>query len=214
MSTFAAALSLVLALEGGYVNNPYDDGGPTNYGVTQAVYDRWRREHGYTQQPVTEITREEAEAIYYAYFWRGEPEQWDDLGHPGIALYVFDMRIQHRKWATIYQPVKRVLDLHPLLGLAELHAARTHYYASLDDWPHFGKGWMRRAATVYKEAMRLEHPDGELRVDLLNVNGAWWDVGIARMVGRKIYVRGSRRHGEGWLQRFWRRVNGVDTLEG
>ena len=42
----AAALTIIAAIfhvEGGYVNNPNDPGGPTNHGVTQAV----AREHGY-----------------------------------------------------------------------------------------------------------------------------------------------------------------------
>jgi len=36
---YAQALKQVLKYEGGYVDHPKDPGGPTNRGVTQAVYD-------------------------------------------------------------------------------------------------------------------------------------------------------------------------------
>ena len=40
---FVAALPFVLRWEGGFVNHPKDPGGATNKGITQAVYDNWRR---------------------------------------------------------------------------------------------------------------------------------------------------------------------------
>ena len=36
---YAQALKQVLKYEGGYVDHPKDPGGPTNKGVTQAVYE-------------------------------------------------------------------------------------------------------------------------------------------------------------------------------
>ena len=43
---FDASLPFVLRWEGGFVDHPSDPGGRTNKGVTQAVYDEWRRGTG------------------------------------------------------------------------------------------------------------------------------------------------------------------------
>ena len=50
--------------EGGYVNNPADKGGPTCFGITQAV----ARANGYAG-PMQQLPREEAAAIYRRLYW-------------------------------------------------------------------------------------------------------------------------------------------------
>jgi lysozyme family protein len=45
-AAFEAALPFVLRWEGGFVDHPNDPGGRTNQGVTQKVYDDWRRRQG------------------------------------------------------------------------------------------------------------------------------------------------------------------------
>jgi lysozyme family protein len=54
----------LIAIEGGYVNDPSDSGGETIWGVTKAV----ARENGYAG-PMKAMTREQAKAIYRAKFW-------------------------------------------------------------------------------------------------------------------------------------------------
>lgn len=58
-ATVAAVLAAVFAHEGGYVNDPKDPGGETNYGVTLAV----AREAGYTGS-MRDLTKETASNIY------------------------------------------------------------------------------------------------------------------------------------------------------
>ncbi len=48
----------LLEREGGYVNRPADRGGPTCFGITEAV----ARAHGY-RGPISHLPREEAETI-------------------------------------------------------------------------------------------------------------------------------------------------------
>jgi lysozyme family protein len=50
--------------EGGYVNHPADRGGPTRYGITEAV----ARAHGFAGA-MAELPREEAAAIYRRLYW-------------------------------------------------------------------------------------------------------------------------------------------------
>lgn len=58
--------SAILGKEGGYVNNPADKGGPTNWGITQAV----ARAHGYTGD-MKDLTRQQALNILESDYWVG-----------------------------------------------------------------------------------------------------------------------------------------------
>ena len=66
---FRKSLAFTLQWEGGYVDHPLDPGGPTNYGITQAVYDRWRKARGLPPRPVRQIERSEVETIYLQLYW-------------------------------------------------------------------------------------------------------------------------------------------------
>lgn len=56
----------IIGREGGYVNNPDDTGGPTNWGITQKV----ARAHGYNGD-MKNLTRLQAIAILDADYWTG-----------------------------------------------------------------------------------------------------------------------------------------------
>ena len=68
-TAFAASLHFILRWEGGYVDHPSDPGGPTNKGVTQVVYDRWRAQQGLPTRDVKAIEDAEVEAIYETGYW-------------------------------------------------------------------------------------------------------------------------------------------------
>lgn len=40
---FETVMQMVFGSEGGFSNHPKDKGGRTNYGVTQATYNGWRK---------------------------------------------------------------------------------------------------------------------------------------------------------------------------
>jgi lysozyme family protein len=71
MSTdnFNQALQFTLGWEGGFSNHPNDSGGATNFGITQATYNRYRRNRKLPNQSVRLIRRHEATDIYHAYYW-------------------------------------------------------------------------------------------------------------------------------------------------
>jgi len=58
-ATIAIILASIFAVEGGYVNDPKDPGGETNYGITKQV----AREHGYTG-PMRSLPKDKAGEIY------------------------------------------------------------------------------------------------------------------------------------------------------
>ena len=61
---YAKCLAQVLKYEGGYVDHPKDPGGPTNKGVTQAVYDNWRKSQNLPTQSVRAIADSEFRLTY------------------------------------------------------------------------------------------------------------------------------------------------------
>lgn len=75
----------LLKVEGGYVNDPNDRGGETNWGVTIAV----ARENGYTG-PMRDMTREQALDIYRKqYFFRPNFDKVMTLSS-AVAAELFD----------------------------------------------------------------------------------------------------------------------------
>lgn len=76
-----AAIKFVLAYEGGYVNDPVDPGGETNFGISKKAY------------PVLDIkalTVEDATAIYRRDYW--DAIHGDELPGP-LSIAVFDCAV-------------------------------------------------------------------------------------------------------------------------
>ena len=71
--------------EGGYVNHPADRGGPTRYGITEAV----ARAHGYAGA-MAELPREDAAAVYRRLYWLRP--RFDQVAErcPRLAAELFD----------------------------------------------------------------------------------------------------------------------------
>lgn len=89
-AAFEASLPFVLRWEGGYVNHPNDPGGATNKGVTQKVYDAWRRKQGLPPRSVKEIQDTEVQAIYETGYWL--PPRCNDLQRH-LDLVQFDTAV-------------------------------------------------------------------------------------------------------------------------
>ena len=167
-SNFDDALKRVLVHEGGYVNHPADPGGATNKGVTQRVYDGWRRRHGKPVRSVKGITGDEVAAIYRQQYW--DAIRADELP-AGVDYCTFDAAVnsgpgQAAKW------LQRALSVSDdgQIGEATLAAARSQdapkvingscdrrlsMLRGLRTFRTFGAGWTRRVADVRKVALDM-----------------------------------------------------------
>ncbi|MCO4316355.1 glycoside hydrolase family 108 protein [Phyllobacterium sp. 21LDTY02-6] len=165
---FSSALANVLVHEGGYSNHPKDPGGATMWGVTQRVYDNYRKSQGKKPQPVKKINAAERDAIYRNLYWN--PIKGDRLP-AGIDYAVFDGAVnsgvsQSVKWVqralgNAYNgsidgimgdlTVKAVLAYpdHDAL-IARILDRRLAFLKALRTWSTFGRGWSNRVAQVKK----------------------------------------------------------------
>ncbi|HEY6917331.1 MAG TPA: glycosyl hydrolase 108 family protein [Allosphingosinicella sp.] len=75
----------VIAREGGYSNHPADKGGPTRWGVTEAV----ARAHGYRGN-MQDYPREEAAAVYRRLYWLRPAFDRVAALAPRLAAELFD----------------------------------------------------------------------------------------------------------------------------
>lgn len=160
---YKQSLALVLAHEGGYVNHPKDPGGATNKGVTQAVYDAYRKVNGLATQSVRYIADDEVGAIYQKQYWK--LVRGDSLP-AGLDYAVFDFAVNsgvsrankylqrligltgddvdgligNQTLAAVYEKAKQNEEAL----IAGYCANRMAFLKSLGTFPTFGKGWTRR----------------------------------------------------------------------
>ncbi len=166
---FVSALPFVLRWEGGFVNHPNDPGGATNRGVTQAVYDQWRRAQGAAPQSVKLITDEEVEAIYETGYWL--PAHSHELQTP-LDLVQFDTAVnmgvkravrflQHCAGCGVdgafgKNTAEAVAACDQGQAVIEYCKARESYYRMLAEknpkLAVFLKGWLNRLNALRKEA--------------------------------------------------------------
>lgn len=70
MASFDLAIPTILANEGGYVNDPADPGGETNFGISR---------RSYPDVDIRNLTRGEAMMIYQRDFWKYDGVQSQEL---------------------------------------------------------------------------------------------------------------------------------------
>jgi lysozyme family protein len=162
------ALKEILKHEGGYVNHPKDPGGATNYGITQRVYDAYRRERGVGIRSVKMIEIFERDTIYRVQYW--DAIKGDKLPS-GLDLAVFDFAVNSgvsRALKFLQQAVKtqkldgqfgiitkdRLNQFEGLEALINLYCdRRMAYLERLKTFPVFGRGWIARVKSVRKTAL-------------------------------------------------------------
>ena len=157
------AFELLMANEGGYVDNEHDAGGKTNYGVTQVTFDTWNRIKNRHMRGVSGITQEEAKELYKELYWyKYKCDRLPDA----LSVALFDFCVQSqppRPTKYLQESLGVVADgiignqtigaahskpLKPVIE--EYFSKRIAYYQSLPSWQYFGKGWAARVNKTKK----------------------------------------------------------------
>ena len=157
-TTFNEIIETVLEHEGGYVNDPHDSGGETNFGIAK----RW-----YPNVDIKNLTKEEAKKIYHQDYWR--PGKCDSVPSELRHIY-FDMCVNFGRKGTVKvlqqaanSKTRNKIDVDGGIGPATLksiqnlsidrvRAYRVLRFANIViDKPNqekFWLGWFRRAIEV------------------------------------------------------------------
>lgn len=166
--SFDKSLKLVLAHEGGYVDDAQDPGGATNLGVTIGTLSLWLGRPA-TKAEVKALTVATVAPIYRRNYW--DAVQGDALP-AGLDYALFDFAVNSG-------PKRAVIGLQRALGVGDdgkmgpitlaavasrdtktligtLCAGRLAFLQSLTGtWPRFGKGWTRRVNDVRAAALAM-----------------------------------------------------------
>lgn len=159
LSNFERAFLKIIDIEGGYVDDPTDPGGPTKYGISQQQYPNLN---------IEKLSYLDAKEIYYKDFW-----QQFGLGiipSDEIATKCFDLLVNmppknavkcfqralmacgHRlKWDGILGPItlKTLQAADPVALLPAMRSEQAGYYERLilkkPEFEKFRGGWLKRA---------------------------------------------------------------------
>lgn len=158
-SNFEACLAQVFAHEGGYVNDPHDPGGETNYGISK---------RSYPKENIKGMTRARAGEIYRRDYWNAV--RGDDLP-AGLDLVAFDAAVNSgvsrgAKW--VQRAVGAVQDgkvgpetvrlanvIDPRQAVNQACDHRLQFLQGLPGWPRYKNGWSRRVAEVRAAAVEM-----------------------------------------------------------
>jgi lysozyme family protein len=150
-TAFLTAINRVLGIEGGYVNDPADPGGETNWGISK---------RSYPNLDIASLTRDDAIAIYERDFWSKID---GDTLPPGVGYQCLDFAVNSGV-GTALRALQRAVGVADdgvfgPVSLAALKAQdaadtimrflaeRLMFMSGLSNWSSFGKGWARRIAT-------------------------------------------------------------------
>jgi len=166
--TVELMISAVIKREGGFVNDPDDMGGPTNFGITQRMLASWRG-HPVDVEEVKNLQPEEAKAIYRKVFWI-DPG-FTKLPGENVQSVMFDSAVNHGPMTAIKllqravgafedgilgpKTIASATIWNPQRLCMRILAARVRYYGRIvSDHPaqsKFAAGWADRVADFIEE---------------------------------------------------------------
>jgi uncharacterized protein (TIGR02594 family) len=173
-STFEHALAHVLDMEGGWADDPYDPGGPTNYGITITTFADDRgiavtaENFAQLKSDLRSISHSDVRRIYHDRYWLAAA---CPLMPPALAFFHFDAAVNHGVLGSarlLQEAVGATIDgeigpetlgngaSHPVPDTLALYAdARRRHYRSLSTFWRFGNGWLARIDRTLAAALQL-----------------------------------------------------------
>lgn len=153
---FEEAFDVVVGTEGGYVNDPQDPGGETNWGISKRAYPKL---------DIKNLSKNEAEAIYLRDYWL--KCRCADL--PGFwRLPVFDCAVNQGCGDAIEFLQRAVgvaddgifgpktlaaVDRAGIQAFDDFQVYRVLDYARLSTFGRYGKGWLRRVMLTFRKPL-------------------------------------------------------------
>jgi uncharacterized protein (TIGR02594 family) len=187
---FARALAHVLEMEGGFSDDRYDPGGPTNFGITLAELASWR---GVGVDPgayealkgdLRRIAPETVTAIYRQRYWlpAHSPElpaalafmQFDTSVNQGVggAMRMLQEAVGASVDGEWGPETAAAVEQMPVAEILTKYAQiRRRHYRSLPTFWRFGRGWLRRVDRTLAHAREIlgetasrdnQPPEGDL----------------------------------------------------
>ena len=123
MAKFELSIDTILKHEGGYVNDPDDPGGETNFGISKRQY---------LKIDIARLTIEQAKMLYRQDYWK-----YDEIISQPVATKVFDMAVNmghgraHRILQEALQNVGEPVRIDGILGPQTIKAANGSDYEEL-----------------------------------------------------------------------------------
>ena len=161
------SFDLVIVNEGGYVDNKLDQGGATNWGCTQAVWEGYIG-HKVSVDDMKALTKEDVKPLYKKRYWDAIH---GDAIPSGLDYCLFDCAINSgvNRSAKIIQEivgvfadgaignntVSAITQLNPVTAINEFCDKRQAFLESLKTFPVFGKGWSKRVSEVRTRALEM-----------------------------------------------------------
>ena len=155
---FNKSLEFVLAMEGGYVNDPHDPGGATKYGISHRAYPHLN---------IEALTLDDARTIYLRDYWLGSGAKVAAIS-PELAMIMFDtavnmgvstsirllQRVLHIKEDGVFGPItKNTLETADIPSTIDWYMTnRILRYADLEGWSRYRRGWIKRATSLLRQA--------------------------------------------------------------
>lgn len=134
MTDFEKSVEFVLRWEGGYVNDPDDPGGETNWGISK---------RSYPHLEIKNLTREEAIEIYRKDFWEAsgcQAQEWP------VNLVFFD--------TAVHLGVKKAAFLFAISrDWRDMLIWRIKEYASFTNTKWL-RGWLKRCVALWEYARK------------------------------------------------------------